>query len=156
LVLKYHGALHRYIQTEMEFLDISSLGAAYRYVVKIEKKFRHQNKQEFGSANPQQPKYDKDDPNKQPPENQSKPQEKKGHRKTKKDTGKWCDFHKIPWHNTDECHSKQSLVVRSKKRSRTLIQNLIQKIMGEDKSSMHRPHCYCHDHNNSTRRTSRS
>jgi hypothetical protein len=26
LVLKYHGALHRYIQTEMEFLDISSLG----------------------------------------------------------------------------------------------------------------------------------
>jgi hypothetical protein len=29
LVLKYHGALHRYIQTEMEFLDISSLGAAY-------------------------------------------------------------------------------------------------------------------------------
>jgi hypothetical protein len=30
LVLKYRGALHRYIQTEMDFLDISSLGAAYR------------------------------------------------------------------------------------------------------------------------------
>jgi hypothetical protein len=26
MVLKYRGALHRYIQTEMEFLDISSLG----------------------------------------------------------------------------------------------------------------------------------
>jgi hypothetical protein len=26
LVLKYCGALHRYIQTEMDFLDISSLG----------------------------------------------------------------------------------------------------------------------------------
>jgi hypothetical protein len=36
LMLKYHGALHRYIETEMEFLDISSLGATYRYAVKIE------------------------------------------------------------------------------------------------------------------------
>ena len=45
-------------------------------------------------------------PNKQSPENQSKPQEKKGHGKTKKDTEKWCDFYKILWHNTDECHSK--------------------------------------------------
>jgi hypothetical protein len=69
LVLKYHGALHRYIQTEMEFLDISSLGVSYQYDVKIEKKFWHQNKQEFESANPQQPKYDKDGPNKNPPEN---------------------------------------------------------------------------------------
>jgi hypothetical protein len=114
LVLKYRGALHRYIQTEMDFLDISSLGAAYRYVVKIEQKFKHQNKREFGSANPQQPKYDKDNPNKQSLENQSKTQEKKGHGKTKKDTGKWCDFHKIPWHNTDECRSKQSLVAEIK------------------------------------------
>ena len=64
LVMKYHGDLHRYIQTQMDFLDISSLGAAYRYVVKVEKKFKHQNKWEFGSANSQQPKYDKDDPNK--------------------------------------------------------------------------------------------
>jgi hypothetical protein len=49
----------------MDFLDISSLGVAYRYVVKIEQKFKHQNKWEFGSANLQQPKYDKDGPNKQ-------------------------------------------------------------------------------------------
>jgi hypothetical protein len=48
----------------MDFLDISSLGAAYRYAVKIDQKFDHQNKRELGSANPQQPKYEKDDPNK--------------------------------------------------------------------------------------------
>jgi hypothetical protein len=69
LVLKYLGALHRYIQTEMDFLDISSLGASYRYVVKIEQKFKHQNKREFGSTNPQQPKYGKDNPNNQPSKN---------------------------------------------------------------------------------------
>ena len=54
----------------------------------------------------QQPNYDKDDPNKQLLKNQSKPQEKKGHKKTKKDIEKWYDFHKIPWHNTNECHWK--------------------------------------------------
>jgi hypothetical protein len=73
LVLKYHGALHRYIQTEMNFLDISSLGSTYQYVVKIEQNFKHQNKQDFGSANTQQSKYDKDGPNKEHLENQSNP-----------------------------------------------------------------------------------
>ena len=40
LVLKYHGAIHRYIQTVMDFLNISSLNDAYRYAVKIEQKFK--------------------------------------------------------------------------------------------------------------------
>ena len=53
----------------MDFLEISSLSASYRYAPKIEQKFKHQNKWEFGSANHQQPKYDKDGPNKQSPEN---------------------------------------------------------------------------------------
>ena len=39
LVLKYRSCLHRYIQEEMEFIDISSLGTAYPYVAKIEKNF---------------------------------------------------------------------------------------------------------------------
>jgi hypothetical protein len=98
----------------MDFLDILSPSPAYRYDVKIEQMFKHQNKWEFDTENTQQPKYDKDDPNKQHPKNQSEPQEKKGHRKMKKDTGKWCDFHKIPWQNIDKCFSKQSLVSKIK------------------------------------------
>jgi hypothetical protein len=41
LVLKYRGALHRYIQTEMDLLKISSSGAAYQYDIKIKQKFRY-------------------------------------------------------------------------------------------------------------------
>jgi len=57
----------------MDFMDISSLGVAYRYDVKIENKFRNKKKWELGSPNLQQPKYEKDDPDKQLLENQSKP-----------------------------------------------------------------------------------
>jgi hypothetical protein len=32
----------------------------------------------------------------------------------KKGIGKWCEYHKIPWHNTEECCSKQSLVAELK------------------------------------------
>ena len=86
----------------MDFLDISSLGFSYRYVVKIEKKFKHQNKREFGFLNPQKPKYDKDNPNKQRPKNQLKPHENKGKGNTKNDIGEWSGFHKIPWNNIDD------------------------------------------------------
>jgi hypothetical protein len=40
MVLKYRDTLHRYILTEMEFLDISFLGTAYRYVVKIKQNLK--------------------------------------------------------------------------------------------------------------------
>jgi hypothetical protein len=54
----------------MDFLDISSLGVAYRYVVKIEQKLK-QKAWQFGSGNPSQQNLEKGDPN---PQN-------KGHRK---------------------------------------------------------------------------
>ena len=34
--------------------------------------------------------------------------------KPKKEVGKWCEFHKIPTHNTSECRAKQSLVAKIK------------------------------------------
>jgi hypothetical protein len=32
----------------------------------------------------------------------------------KKDTEKWCDFHKSPWNNTVDFHSKKSMVAEVK------------------------------------------
>ena len=65
LVLKYHGCLHKYVQTKMDFQDISSLGAAYRYVVKIEQKFKQRNRWDFGSMNASPQKAGKGSPNMQ-------------------------------------------------------------------------------------------
>ena len=62
LVLKYRDSLHRYISTEMEFLDISSLGVAYQYAVKIEQKLK-QKMQQFGPGNPSLQKPGNGDPN---------------------------------------------------------------------------------------------
>jgi hypothetical protein len=106
----------------MEFLNISSLGTAYQYAVKIQQKLKQKTRQ-FGSGNASQKNPGKGGPN---PQNkgqrkygqyqdiQSKLQAKKDTGKTKKDTGKWCDFHKIPWHNTADYRSKKSLVVEVK------------------------------------------
>jgi hypothetical protein len=41
-------------------------------------------------------------------------QAKKDTGKTNKDTEKWCNFHKSPWHNTVNCRSKQPLVAEVK------------------------------------------
>jgi hypothetical protein len=99
----------------MDFLDISSLGVTYQYVVKIEQKFNKQNKREFRSENMKKLKYGKGGPNTQakgqikdgkPQYNHPNPPSKKGSGKLNKDTGKWCEFHKIPWHNIDECHPR--------------------------------------------------
>lgn len=53
LVLKYCGCLYRYIQDEMDLLDIPSLGITYHYVIKIEQKFK-QKKRVFVFVHPKQ------------------------------------------------------------------------------------------------------
>jgi hypothetical protein len=47
----------------MDILDISFLGASYRYAVKFEKKIKKQSQWEFEFRNPQKPKYGKKIPN---------------------------------------------------------------------------------------------
>jgi len=47
-------------------------------------------------------------------DNPSKPQPNNGTMKTKKDIGEWCEFHKSPTQNTNECRAKLSLVVELK------------------------------------------
>jgi hypothetical protein len=88
----------------MDFLYISSLGATYQYAVKIIQNLRQKTRQ-FGSGNPSQQKQGKGNTNRHnkgqrkyghPKENQSKRKINKDDGKTKKDTGKWCDFHKSP------------------------------------------------------------
>jgi hypothetical protein len=122
MVLNYRGAMNRYIQTKMEFLYISSLGMSYRYVIKI-KQTLEQKMQKFGPGNLAQKKIGKSDPNPQNKgqnkdgqyqDNQCNLQAKKDIGKTKKDTGKWCDFHMVPWYNTVECRSKKSLMAKVK------------------------------------------
>ena len=49
----------------MEFLDISSLGAAYRYDVQIEQKFKQRDRRDFGYVNASQQKVGKRNPNMQ-------------------------------------------------------------------------------------------
>ena len=99
LVLKYCDFLHKQIQEEMEFLNITSLGTAYRYVAKIEQKFK-QKKRDFGSANPKgapEPKNKGQDQSNATQDNTTNP---------KKDTGKWCEFHNSPTQSTNECWAK--------------------------------------------------
>ena len=47
-------------------------------------------------------------------DNSPKLQAKNSAAKPKKDTEKWCDFHKISTHNISECWAKQSLVAELK------------------------------------------
>lgn len=119
LALKYHGYLHKYIQDEMDFLDISSFDVPYRYAIEIKQKFK-QNKRDFGSMNLKEAKgTPKQKKNGQIQggvnrDNPSKTKLNKSTTKTNKDMGNCYQLHKIPTHNTSECPTKQSLIAELK------------------------------------------
>ena len=94
----------------MEFLETSSIGFAYQYAIKIEKKFQKKNKQDFGPTNFPQQKHGKGIL-----ESQNKGYHKDNHTQGNqsekgnvniKDTRNRWKFHKIPQHNIDECFPK--------------------------------------------------
>jgi hypothetical protein len=117
----YRGALHRYILTEMEFLDISSLA---RPTDMSSKSSRNSNKRptNLGLGTPHNkrqervaPTHRKKDREKMDSINTTSPSRKKIRTlERQRNIGKWCGFHKSPWHNTADCHSKQSLVAKVK------------------------------------------
>jgi hypothetical protein len=95
----------------MEFLDISSLGVAYRYAANIEHKFKKKER-DFGYVNQKQGKGTNKPQNKGPSQGETtwdnlpNPQVKNNTTKPKKDMGKWCVFHKSSTHNISECRAK--------------------------------------------------
>jgi hypothetical protein len=133
LVLKYRGALHRYLQTEMDFLDISSLSVAYRYAFKIEQKFKHQNKWDFGSVNLNQPKYEKDSPKNSLPKTSPRHRKRRVTRRQRRTPENGAISTKSPGTTPMNVTQNSHWWPRSKTRSRTLIQNLILKTLVKDK-----------------------
>jgi hypothetical protein len=123
----------------MEFLDISSLGASYRYVVKIEQKFRHQKNGSLGLqiCNNQSmiKKTLTNNLSKTSPSHRKRRVTGRGRRTLKSGVIST----KSPGTTLMNVSQNNHWWLRSKTRSRTLIQNMIQKILVEDRSLTQTP-----------------
>jgi hypothetical protein len=139
LVLKYRGALHRYIQTEMDFLDISSLGFLIDMLLKSS---RNLSTRTNGSSDLQI--HNNQSMTKMTLTN-SLPKTSPSHRK-RRVTGRQrrtlengVISTKSPGTTPMNVAQNSHWWPRSKTRSRTLIQNLILKILVKDRSSTQTP-----------------
>jgi hypothetical protein len=123
----------------MDFLDISSLGVAYRYVVKIEQKFKHQNKREFGSANHNNQSMTKMTLTKSLPKTSPRHRKRRVTGRQRRTPENGVISTKSPGTTPMNVSQNSHWWPRSKTRSRTLIQNLILKILVKDRSLTQTP-----------------
>jgi hypothetical protein len=123
----------------MDFLDISSHGATYRYSIKIEQKFKHQNKWDFGSPNLQQPKYEKKSLTNSLPKTGSRHMKRRVIGRQRRTPKNRAISTKAPGTTPMNVAENSHWWPRSKIRSQTLIQNLILKILVDDRSLTQTP-----------------
>ena len=112
--MKYKSGLHRYIQTEMDLLNIETLSSAFKYASKIEEKFKKK-----GRENPMNNKWKgegnkptRKQKNKEPSPN-SLAKKTWGMKKIGQESGMWCEVHKSPSHNTKDCRTIKNLMMES-------------------------------------------
>jgi hypothetical protein len=116
LVLKYHGAMHRYIQTEMDFMTSHHWELPIDMLSKSSRNLGTRKNESSGLQIRNNQSMVKMALITSLQKTSPSHRKRRVTGKTKKDTRKWCDFHKIPWNNIDECRSKQSLVVKIKEK----------------------------------------
>jgi hypothetical protein len=124
---------------EMDFLDISSLGAAYRYAVKIEQKFKHQNKQEFGMQIRNNQRMTKTTLTNSSSKTSPRHRKRRVTGRQRRTPKNGVISTKSPGTTPMNVIQNSHWWPRSKTRSRTLIQNLIMKILVKDRSLTQTP-----------------
>jgi hypothetical protein len=139
LVLKYRGALHRYIQTEMDFLDISSLGVAIDMLSKSSRNLGTRTNGSSGLQIHNNQSMIKTTLTNNLPKTSPSHRKRRVTERRRRTLESGVISTKSPGTTLMNVTQNNHWWSRSKTRSRTLIQNLIQKIMEEDRSSTQTP-----------------
>jgi hypothetical protein len=139
LVLKYRGALHRYIQTEMDFLDISSLVLLIDMLLKSSRNLSTKKNGSSGLqiCNNQSMKKTSLTNSLWKTNPSHKKRRVMGRQRRTPENGVIST--KSPGTTPMNVAQNSHWWPRSKTRSQTLIQNMILKIMGKDRSSTQTP-----------------
>lgn len=115
-VLKYRSELHRYIQTKMYFLNIETLGIAYKYATKIEEKFKQKGKKDFFTNNKFKGENSNKFAGKQAATSKCVSQSPTWSTRTKKTPkymGMWCDVHKSSRHDIKDYRAAKTLMTET-------------------------------------------